>query len=271
MNGKAIHLYNPTNKMLVGYDENLALSHPELIPLTKDEGLRVAKGEPISAILSAREGGPRPVLPAQAPAPKAKTISITATITPANKGSEAPAPAEAAAPKGEGEKPNGDQGGQDGGTAAEPEKKPGEGEGAGEGTGDGAGAPAAAGQDGGEKPNGDQPNEPGTDVHLHVPANTVQRVAQLKEKEGAPNDLGEVKRQFENLDRANVTLKDFEDVQDHELQTFAKNVLGIDYEMSPDGMTDDAKVKWVQFVRADITKKIKKVVQKRNERRAAGK
>ena len=263
MNGKAIHLYNPTNKMLVGYDENLALTHPELVPLTKDEGLRVAKGEPISAILSAREGGPRPVLPAQAPAPKAQSISITATISPAGKGSEAPAPAEAAAPKGEGEKPNGDQGGQGEGTAAEPEKKPGEGE--------GAGAPAAAGQNGGEKPNGEQPNEPGTDVHLHVPANTVQRVAQLKEKEGAPNDLGEVKRQFENLDRANVTLKDFEDVQDHELQTFAKNVLGIDYEMSPDGMTDDAKVKWVQFVRADITKKIKKVVQKRNERRAAGK
>lgn len=85
-----------------------------------------------------------------------------------------------------------------------------------------------------------------------------------EKKEGEGEPAPAAPRDFAGIDRTNVTRELFESVTDEELPIFAKNVLGLDVEMSP-STEDKASIDlaaWRADVRVQVGKQVAKALRK---------
>lgn len=85
-----------------------------------------------------------------------------------------------------------------------------------------------------------------------------------EKKEGEGEPAPAAPRDFAGIDRTNVTRELFESVTDEELPIFAKNVLGLDVEMSP-STEDKASIDlaaWRADVRVQVGKQVTKALRK---------
>ena len=88
--------------------------------------------------------------------------------------------------------------------------------------------------------------------------------APAPKKEGEGESAPAAPRDFAGIDRTNVTRELFESVTDEELPIFAKNVLGLDVEMSP-STEDKASIDlaaWRADVRVQVGKQVTKALRK---------
>lgn len=235
------YLFNPKNKMAVPYSEELLRSFHDLIELLdENEARQAVSGVPVNVIIGARPQ----IAEAPKPAPEPKKPDTTVNfemniggvvtkginVSPANE----PTPAPTAAPSA-----------QDAPQTAKdaPEQKE---------ANDAPASPEAPTESAAQASGEDGDKDPFAAEEAAAAADAAAERA--PEKPADP---------FDGLNRDTVKMEDFEKVTDDQLHDFAKRVLNLDIEMSPQ-CEDKASIdyqKWVAFARTVIKKQVAKCVK----------